>query len=139
MGVIIYVDGEIRPQHLTEAQKTAISNIKNIWGEEAFYIYEDGHICFAISQYEGCSPFEDGVEEPLKELAEHLKAENIILKENAVFTVASDWSDYDDITLTIDAKTLQFRYENTEVINASTEELIAELKKRGYEVVQKSA
>ena len=133
MGVVIYVTGEgtIVPKNgvdqtdLTEEQVDDIRNIKNGWIYPALDVQESS-FSFSDSMMEGCDPYDDGVIKPLKSLITYAKANSLSVSGN--FEVTSDWRDYDDITITISDN--EISYANSEVMNASTEELELELASR---------
>ena len=122
MSVIIYVNGELNTdEELTEKQKSQIEHLAN--GAFGAGMYS---ISFASDMIEGCDPYEDYVLTPLKELLQFAQEEGISI--DGAIEVSSDWQDYDNITVNIENNELSFG--NTEIINASTEELIKELQKR---------
>ena len=128
MGVIIYVSGEgIVDGELTEAKISALKEIKDGWGYPAFNFSKNGS-GFEISEssMEGCDPYNDGVLTPLNILIEYAKSQELVV--NAEFTVGSDWGDYDNIEVIIEDNELTTA--NSEIVNATTEELESELEKR---------
>ncbi len=128
MSVMIYVSGEgIVDGELTEAKISALKEIKDGWGYPAFNFSKNGS-GFEISKssMEGCDPYNDGVLKPLNSLIEYAKSQELVV--NAEFTVGSDWSDYDNIEVIIEDNELTTA--NSEIVNATTEELESELEKR---------
>lgn len=128
MGIMIYVSGEgIVNGELTETKISALKEIKDGWGYPAFYFSKNGSE-FEISEspMEGCDPYSDGVLKPLNSLIEYSKSQELIV--NASFTIKSDWSDYDNIKVIIEDNELITA--NSEIANATTEELKSELEKR---------
>lgn len=75
-------------------------------------------------------PITDYVENPLKKLADLARKEKIDV--NGLIEVRSDYSDYDNLTIEVSAGGLRFY--NSELLNADTEALIEELKRRGFDV-----
>ncbi len=128
MGIVINVygkgtiDGKINEMHIAD-----IAGIKNVWDDQAFAISKDGYdFEFADSEMNGSNPYEDGVFTPLDRLVEYAKRNNLTV--DGAFTISSRWSDYDNITILITNN--QLKTGNTEIMNASTEELEQELQKR---------
>ncbi len=122
MGVIIYLSGEATFEDLTDDQKEKILGIKK-WDEPIFKISGDT-LEYAYDEYEGLTPLRDYVENPLKEVL------NIVGKdiEGLFFVSCADCRDYDNLAVFIEDGELIFR--NAEIVNATTEELEAELKRR---------
>ena len=128
MGAMIYVDGSLTPsRYLSDAEKQSIGNINNCWMYESFRVSEDSEITFFDDSYEGLDPITDGVIGPIKELLAY--AEKAGFELNGEIEVSSDWKDFDNLTISI--KNNEISYENTELRNAETEQLVAELQKRG--------
>lgn len=128
MGVMIYVSGEGTVDgELTKAKISALKEIKDGWGCPAFNFSQNGSE-FEISEssMEGCSPYEDGILKPLNSLIEYAKGQKLAV--NAEFTITSDCGDYDNIEVIIENNELSTA--NSEIVNATTEELVSELERR---------
>lgn len=128
MGVMIYVSGEGTVDgELTEAKISALKEIKTGWGYPAFNFSKNGS-GFEISEspMEGCDPYEDGILKPLNRLIKYAKSQELVV--NAEFTITSDWDVYDNIEVIIEDNELTTA--NSEIVNATTEELKSELEKR---------
>ncbi len=128
MGAMIYVSGEGAVDgEFTEAKVSALKEIKDGWGYPAFCFSENGSgFEIAETPMEGSDPYTDGVLTPLNSLIEYAKSQGLVV--NAEFTITSDWGDYDNIEVII--KDNELTTANSEVVNATTEELEAELAKR---------
>ncbi len=125
MGAIIYVSGE--GTIFGKKNIGTLKKIKNGWDFPAFEFSKTG--CgfeFSKATMEGSNPYEDGVLKPLNSLVAYAKKAGLTV--NAEFTITSDWSDYDNIGVIIEDNILSTG--NSEIMNTSTEELEAELKKR---------
>ncbi len=132
MGMIIYVSSAlfVREGSLNDEMIGAVKAIKNAWGYPTFKVNNErvcSQIDFNEDQMEGCTPYEDGVLNPLKELCELMKHNNFNLVGD-VF-VGSDCYDYDNITVRISNNMISTG--NTQIINADTDELVHELESRG--------
>lgn len=131
MSITVYVTGrmaatgnEAKVKRLLEKAK----NVKNAWGTKAFELNGE-EIVFRKDELNGFAPGEDGIENPLRKIT--LLARVIGVDLNGSFTVNSSCSDhYNNVTFNIVDSTLA--YAKTELLKASDEELIAELKSRGY-------
>jgi len=121
MGAILYVNGEIDLRDVPECHLENISSIKDGWGEQAFYT-ESGYATL-MEEMEGCSPFEDGVMTPLKALAEYARENS--LRVSGEFQVDSDWSDYDDLTVSIENGRIEVK--NSSIVEADGKALREEL------------
>ena len=128
MGVIIYVSGEGTVDgELTEAKISALKEIKDGWGYPAFNFSEnESEFEFSESSIEGCDPYNDGISKPLNSLIEYAKSQELVV--DAEFTITSDCGDYDNIEVII--KDNKLTTANSEIANATTEELKSELEKR---------
>ena len=126
MGMVIYVNGELSSDGLTDKQISFIEDIKDGWGEKAYFVLGDS-IFYNSEQIGGCTPYEDGVITPLEKLIEYAKKENISIDGN--LEVSSDWDDYDNIG--IEVKNNEITHYNTEISGTTTDELVNELKRRG--------
>lgn len=135
MGVIISVSGhgticagkDKEPIDLLE-YVDELKSIKDGWNEQAFDVSESGEdFEFNSSQIEGADPYNDGVALPLDRLIQFAKERGLSVYGD--FIVTSDWSDLDNIQVTI--KDNAYTTGNSEIVNASTDELIDELKERG--------
>ncbi len=125
MSIMIYVSGEGAIYGNPDIEKLKV--IKNAWGFPAFNFSETGSgFEFSETSMEGTEPYEDGILKPLNSLIEYAKKAGFTV--DAEFAITSDWSDYDNIEVIIEDNVLSTA--NSEVVNASTEELEAELKKR---------
>lgn len=128
MGVMIYVSGEGTVDgELTKAKISALKEIKDGWGYPAFNFSKNGS-GFEISEssMEGCDPYRDGILKPLNSLIEYAKSQELAV--NAEFTITSDCGDYDNIEVIIENN--EFSTANSEIVNATTEELVSELERR---------
>ncbi len=135
MGTIIYKSGEldINGYKDEESLKEFLAEaelIKDGWGGIAFFVTSTA-IEFAYDEQEGCSdPYEDAVGKPITDLLNLAKKYGVQL--DGDFVINSSCSDYDNITINVcDNKE---SYHNTQVLNASDEDLIAELESRGYKI-----
>ncbi len=141
MGVIIYLSGSlVVSDHNGEglpvdyAGKAAkeIAEMKGSWGSAIFV--QDGYaLDFRSEMIEGSDPIADYVEAPIKQAIEIAKANKAYI--DGDIYIASDWGDYDNIHIEI--RENQISMDNAEIANATDEELIAELAKRGYGVFNK--
>ena len=128
MGVIIYptanltITGDMPPFY-----ETAIEGINNGWDDQAFKITgQEIELC--DDWYEGCDPTDDAVIKPLKELLQYTKNTGLSLQGSV--SITSDYSDYDNQIIVV--KDGQIEYGNLEIYNATDQDLILELKRRGY-------
>ncbi len=126
MGAIIYIDGSLTADRMNTIIHERFRTVLNGWKELGFRINGD-EIKLAWDTMEGLNPLEDGVYTPLKELMR--VAIDLNVKLNGSFTINSNWSDYDNLSVIVSENDV--RYVNTEVINAPTDELIRELMARG--------
>ena len=125
MSIMIYVSGEGAIYGDPDIEKLKV--IKDDWGFPAFEFSKTGSgFEFSNTSIEGFDPYEDGILKPLNSLIEYANKAGFTV--DAEFTITSDWSDYDNIEVIIEDNVLSTA--NSEVVNASTEELEAELKKR---------
>ena len=131
MGCVIYINGELSADEISEDAAEKIAAIQDGWGDNAFKV-DKNTITFIASVQEGSDPLYDAVIEPLDKLLALVKREGVFIDGNIEIT--SDWSEYDNITFII--KENQLKSKNTEIINASTEDLIEELESRGYRVTK---
>ncbi len=127
MGAMIWISGEGTISPIEQKDKDAIEAIKDGWGEQSFSVSDKGILEFNWDTTEGCTPVEDGVEVPLNTLVKY--AEDNGLSVDGEWAIGSDYSDFDNITIVIEDN--KILYANTEIRNATTEELVAELKRRG--------
>ena len=142
MGAIIYPSGELVvsdhtnegvPEDLAEKAAGEIAEMKDRWGNPIFK--RDGYtVIFADELIEGCNPVKDYIEAPLKQAIEIAKNHGAFI-DGDIF-ISSDWNDYDNIHISIEENKVSYR--NSEVSNASDEELIAELERRGYGIFSKN-
>ena len=127
MGVLIYVNGEVETDAPESVMKKLL-DIKNDRGEKAFERTDRNVISFRFDTMEGSyDPFTRLVYGPLVKLAEAAKKNGVSLE--GCIEVSSDWADYDNIYVDVSEKGLETG--NREVRDASTEELVKELVKRG--------
>ncbi len=143
MGTLIYVNGEITVRHkkmitpvqykkeLSPDQIKKIENIKNGWDRPAFIIHKSDPTELTLNmtydKFEGCDPYEDGVISPINNLISYAKENDLTV--NGDINISSDWSDYDNIAIFIKDNVISFK--NSEIIAATSDELINELKERG--------
>lgn len=142
MGVVIYFSGKLSvsdhtkedfPKNPAKKAVEAITEIKDRWGNPVFKL--DGYVLnFAYEMIEGCDPVTDYVETLIKQAIKIANQNDAYIVGHVDIT--SDWNDYDNIHLDI-SEAGSITHGNSEIINASDDELIAELEKRGY-VVKKS-
>jgi len=132
MGVLIYVDGELH----TDAKREVlhrILDIQNGWGENAFYFSAESSgkykLVFA-EQMEGLDPINCGVKKPLDELCRLSKKAGFHVEGDIIIT--SDCDSCDDIGYEV--KDDRYAVYNTVIRNAETQELVNELKRRGFSV-----
>lgn len=127
MGVIIYTNGELDPgRELSEEEKRGILSINDGWQYPAFKIEHDDIITFDSDQMEGVDPYTDGVMKPLEALIEYAKKTGIRL--SGSIYISSDWQDFDNILIDVTDNTV--KQKNYTIANASTDELLEELKER---------
>lgn len=128
MGVMINVTGHGSiGGNLTDNKLSKLRGVLNAWGHPAFNISEDGSdFEFTGGGIEGCDPYTDGVLNPLKNLIEMAKEDDLTI--DGEFTIKSDWSDYDNIVVMVTDNELSTA--NSELVHASTDELVDELKRR---------
>ena len=142
MGAIIYPSGELvvddytggSMENCAEKAVEAIAEMKDRWGNPVFK--RDGYALeFADEKIEGCDPVQDYIEAPIKQAIEIAKQHGAYIE--GYVDIVSDWNDYDNIHLDI-FEDGNITYGNAEIVNASDDELIAELKKRGYSVAKEA-
>ncbi len=127
MSVMIEVNGECSVNGAAENQiLDEVLNIKDGWGCQPFQA-SGNTISFEVKQIEGSDPIEDGVIKPLKSLVEWAKENKADV--NGDFTIYSDWDDYNGISVKIESNEL--KQVDIRLEGYSTEDLIAELKRRG--------
>ncbi len=146
MGTVIYPSSELLvtdhaelttgeacfPADHAKKAAEAIAGMKDRWGNPIFK--RDGYVLeFAAEKIEGCDPVKDYIETPIKQAIEIAKQNGAYIE--GYVDITSDWNDYDNIH--IDVSEEGITYTNSEITNASDDELIAELKKRGYSIVKK--
>lgn len=131
MGVIIYTAGEIET-NASKKDMREIVKIEDAYGSMVFQA-EDGIINFQYDQMEGSDPIETYVLTPLRKLAELAKEREFSINGN--IEISSDWSDYDDVTFVVTEREITIH--NTQIFNASTDELLKELERRGISVGNK--
>ena len=131
MGYTLYISGELNSdKEISKENAAAIESIKTGWGDQAFIVSKyNNTISFAAEEIHGLSPFDD-IEPPLKELLDLTKSMGINI--SGTFEISSNSYDYDNICIDIDNNNIS--YGNTELRNATTEELIKELEHRGITV-----
>lgn len=139
MGMIIYVNGELALQKtgrkLELAEKKKIESILDGWGTPAFNIVGDS-VVFRYEEMEGSNPLHDGVNGPLEELCTITKAMGLLL--DGDIEIMSDWNDFDNLLIRIKDSQIEGTY-NSEIVYATTEELIAELKRRGVSICEQNS
>ena len=127
MSTIIYVTGEgCINGKLGKEKISEVEDIRNVWNDPAFHVREDGQFEFMDDQYDGCTPYEDGILKPLNSLIKYAEEKDFII--NAEFNVKCDCSDYDNIRIIIEDNVLSTA--NAEIANASEEELTEEIYRR---------
>ena len=132
MGVLIYVDGGLHTDAKGEILHR-ILDIQNGWGENAFYFSAESSgkykLVFA-EQMEGLDPINCGVKKPLDELCELSKKDGFHVEGDII--IMSDCDSCDDIGYEV--KDDRYTVYNTVIRNAETQELVNELKRRGFSV-----
>lgn len=129
MSIVIYISGEIETT-AKEKDLEEVLEIKNSYGEEAFSC-KDGVLEFKYSEAgAGHDPVGALVYGPLDELAVLAKIEGFRI--DGQIEVSSDWKEYDNISIMVNDQ--GYRVCNTEILNAGTDELVAELERRGIHV-----
>ena len=130
MGMTIYVSDEYcemnADRDLSDEIAERIINIKTPRGDEVFDVF-DNHISFVEESYEGLSPYEDYVYQPVKELLQIARENDF--KVNGIVKISSDYSDYSNITMIIEDN--DYRCCDTGIFEADTKTLLEELKRRG--------
>lgn len=125
MSVVIYISGEIETTAKGKNLEK-ILGIKNGFEEESFNC-KDGVIGFKYSEVGAGEPMESYVYGPLRKLTDLAQKEGFHL--DGYIEVSSDWNDYDNISIKVMDQ--GYRVCNTEILNAGTDELVAELERRG--------
>lgn len=132
MGVFIYVDGELH----TDAKGKVFDrllDIQNGWGDDAFYFSAESSGRFKLEfseKMEGLDPINYGVKKPLDELCKLSKKAGFHVEGDIIIT--SDCDSCDDIGYEV--KDDRYAVYNTVIRNAETQELVNELKRRGFSV-----
>ena len=132
MGVFIYVDGELH----TDAKGKVfdrILDIQNGWGDDAFYFSAESSGRYKLvfsKEMEGLDPINYGVKKPLDALCELSKKEGFHVEGDII--IMSDCDSCDDIGYEV--KDDRYTVYNTVIRNAETQELVNELKRRGFSV-----
>lgn len=133
MGIVIGISGELcSSETLTLSQVNDIESILDKFDAQAFVAGSD-IVEFSWDENESMSPLEL-VSEPLDKLMEYASKNAITF--NGYLSLWSSCSDYDHITIKVDANKVQMK--NSELLNASTEELVDELKSRDKKEVIKA-
>lgn len=129
MGVIIYPTANLNIEgNLPPFYQDQIEGMKDDWGMQIFRMEYD-EISFVFDMREASDPLEN-IESYLDKLIQYAKDNDCSISGEVIIT--SDWSDYDNIL--IDIKDNEKSYGNSEVREATSEELIKELQRRGYTV-----
>ena len=106
--------------------------IKDYDGGNAFRYVDYGNnqkaIIFRCETYQGSAPTGNIIIPALEALVAIAKSNCVSL--NGSIEIHSEWSDYDNQTIGVTEDGLS--YANTEVLNAGTDELLEELKRRGF-------
>ncbi len=141
MGVMIYPNGELLvsnhtnegvPEDRAKKAVEAIAEMKDKWGDPVFK--RDGYVLeFDYEMIEGLDPVQDYIEAPIKQAIEIAKQNGAYIE--GYVDITSDWNDYDNIRIEVTEDGI--RHANSEIANATTEELISELENRGYAVIKK--
>ncbi len=129
MSTLMWVSGQLKAnKEIPKKVAKKILAIRDGWDEDAFLILPgQDFIEFSKEEMEGIYPFTDGVEEPLKELLSITKEAGISL--SGEILIDSNDCDMDNTGLVIEDN--EIRYANSQVLNATTGELIEELISRG--------
>ena len=129
MGALMWVSGQLKAnKEIPKKATKKILAIRDGWDEDAFLILPgQDFIEFSKEEMGGICPFEDGVEKPLGELLSLAKEAGISL--SGEILIYSNDCDMDNTGLVIEDN--EIRYANSQVLNATTGELIEELISRG--------
>lgn len=135
--VEINVYGEIET-NATDDVMDRFLRIQDYHGENAFRAVDYGNegkaITFQYVTYQGSNPTGDLVIPALEALVSAAKESGVSL--NGRLEIHSEWSDYDAQTICVTEDGLYFS--NTEILNAGTDELLEELRRRRVRVTSES-
>ncbi len=135
MGVIIYIDGEIKTENASPQAMKELVDVRDERGDLVFEETEEQVLTFIFESVEALyNPGIDRfVKQPLEKLVETAKKNGVGL--NGWVRVSSDWPYCDDISIDVTEQGLEIW--NTVIHDASTEELLRELEHRGIHVPKK--
>lgn len=134
MGIVIYPAGDLtvtskNPEEIVlEDQIKEIEEIRDHFEKFAFAVSEepDGIHLNMADYMEGWDPYEDDVMKPLEQLISYCTMNKLLV--NGTIEIKSNTGDYDNIMIMI--KDNYLKTVNSQIYNASTEELKDELKRR---------
>ena len=133
MSVTIYVTGK---GHIDNADDQLIGEIKNIengWGSRAFLVSGNGSFKLKDECFDGLEPYGNGVTGPIKKLLKTIRGTDA--RVNAQFTVNSDCSNFNNIRIEINDN--EIHYANSEIADASVNELKEELCRRMEDLIKR--